>query len=228
MGLAQKYNGQCNLRFDDTNPSKEETEYVESIMEDIRWLGFDWEDRLFFASDYFEQLYEFAVKLIQEGKAFVCDLNAQQLREHRGTLTSPGEESPFRSRSIEENLDLFQRMRAGEFADGEKSLRAKIDMASPNMNMRDPVLYRILRAHHHRTGDDWCIYPTYDFTHGQSDSIERDHALHLHLGVRESSPLVRLVHREHRHLCAAANRIRSAKPQLHGHQQTQAAAVGAG
>ena len=173
FGLAAKYDGKCNLRFDDTNPSKEETEYVDSIMDDIRWLGFDWEDRLFFASDYFDQLFDFAITLIETGKAFVCDLSGEEMREYRGSLTSAGKESPFRNRSVEENLDLFRRMRAGEFEDGSKTLRAKIDVASPNINMRDPVLYRILRSHHHRTGDAWCIYPMYDFTHGQSDSIER-------------------------------------------------------
>jgi glutaminyl-tRNA synthetase len=169
---AEKYNGLYNLRFDDTNPIKEETEYAESIMKDIRWLGFDWADRLFYASDYFEQLYEYAVQLIKKGKAYVCDLSADEIREYRGTLTEPGKDSPYRNRSIEENLDLFKRMRAGEFPDGSHVLRAKIDMASPNLNMRDPIMYRILRATHHRTGDKWCIYPTYDFTHGQSDSIE--------------------------------------------------------
>jgi glutaminyl-tRNA synthetase len=173
FGLAAKYRGLCNLRFDDTNPTKEDVEYVESIMEDVRWLGFDWADRLYYASDYFEQLYTWAVQLIQAGKAYVCDLNADQIREYRGTLTAPGKESPYRGRSIEENLDLFRRMRAGEFPDGARTLRAKIDMASPNLNLRDPVMYRILHASHHRTGDTWCIYPMYDFTHGQSDSIER-------------------------------------------------------
>ncbi|TWU26857.1 Glutamine--tRNA ligase [Novipirellula galeiformis] len=171
FGLAKEYGGTCNLRFDDTNPAKEETEYVESIQEDIRWLGFDW-DSLHFASDYFDQLYEWAERLISEGDAYVCDLTAEQTREYRGTLTEPGRNSPFRDRSVEENLDLFRKMRAGEFADGSRVLRAKIDMASPNMNLRDPVMYRILRATHHRTGDKWCIYPTYDWTHGQSDSIE--------------------------------------------------------
>jgi glutaminyl-tRNA synthetase len=162
----------CNLRFDDTNPTKEEVEYVESIKEDIRWLGFDWEDREFYASDYFEQLYEFAVQLIKKGKAYVDDLNADQIRETRGTLTEPGKESPYRNRSIEENLELFERMRKGEFPDGSRVLRAKIDMASKNLNMRDPVMYRILHSSHHRTGDRWCIYPMYDWAHGQSDSIE--------------------------------------------------------
>ncbi|HEX9662597.1 MAG TPA: glutamine--tRNA ligase/YqeY domain fusion protein [Candidatus Binatia bacterium] len=172
FGLAAEFEGKCNLRFDDTNPSKEDVEYVESIKEDVRWLGFDWADREYYASDYFEQLYQFAIQLIKAGKAFVCDLNADQMREYRGTLTEPGKNSPYRGRSVNENLDLFQRMRAGEFADGSRTLRAKIDMASPNINLRDPVMYRVLRATHHRTGDRWCIYPTYDFAHGQSDSIE--------------------------------------------------------
>ena len=172
FGIAADYAGLCNLRFDDTNPTKEEVEYVESIKADVRWLGFDWGDRLFFASDYFDQLYQWAVQLIKAGKAYVDDLSADEIREYRGTLTEPGKDSPYRDRSIEENLDLFERMRAGEFPDGARVLRAKIDMASPNLNMRDPVLYRILHASHHRTGDKWCIYPMYDFTHGQSDSIE--------------------------------------------------------
>ncbi|MEM8680449.1 MAG: glutamine--tRNA ligase/YqeY domain fusion protein, partial [Planctomycetota bacterium] len=172
FGLAAEYQGKCNLRFDDTNPSKEETEYVESIMEDVRWLGFDWEDRLFYASDYFDQLYAWAVQLIKQGDAFVCDLNADEMREHRGTPTEAGRNSPYRDRPVDENLDLFERMKAGEFADGEHTLRAKIDMGSPNLNLRDPVMYRSMRATHHRTGDKWCIYPMYDFTHGQSDSLE--------------------------------------------------------
>ena len=172
FGLAAEYGGICNLRFDDTNPVKEEVEYVESIKEDIRWLGFDWGDRLFYASDYFEQLYEYAVQLIKEGKAYVDSLSAEEIREYRGTLTKPGRESPYRNRSVEENLSLFERMRAGEFEDGTHVLRAKIDMASPNLNLRDPVMYRIIHATHHRTGNKWCIYPTYDFAHGQSDSIE--------------------------------------------------------
>jgi glutaminyl-tRNA synthetase len=172
FGLAEYYGGKCNLRFDDTNPIKEEVEYIDSIIEDVRWLGFDWEDRLFYASDYFEQLYAFAIKLIQDGNAYVDDLSADEIREYRGTLTEPGKESPYRSRSVEENLDLFKRMRAGEFSDGERVLRAKIDMSSGNINLRDPILYRILHAEHHRTGSEWCIYPTYDFAHGQSDSIE--------------------------------------------------------
>jgi glutaminyl-tRNA synthetase len=172
FGLASEFGGLCNLRFDDTNPSKEEAEYVESIKEDVRWLGFDWAGREFYASDYFESLYEFAVKLIRKGKAYVDDLNADQIREYRGTLTEPGRESPYRTRTVQENLGLFERMRAGEFPDGSRVLRAKIDVASPNLNMRDPVMYRILHAEHHRTGNQWCIYPMYDFAHGQSDSIE--------------------------------------------------------
>jgi len=172
FGLAEDYGGLYNLRFDDTNPTKEEVEYVESIKEDARWLGFDWEDREYYASDYFEQLYEWGVELIKKGKAYVCDLSADQVREYRGTLTEPGKESPYRNRSVEENLDLFERMRAGEFPDGARTLRAKIDMAHPNVVMRDPVMYRILHEAHHRTGDEWCIYPMYDWAHGQSDSIE--------------------------------------------------------
>ncbi|MGE5429624.1 MAG: glutamine--tRNA ligase/YqeY domain fusion protein [Syntrophomonadaceae bacterium] len=173
FGVAQEFNGLCNLRFDDTNPSKEDVEYVDSIIEDVKWLGFDWGNRMFYASDYFDQLHAYAVELIKKGKAYVCDLNAQQMREYRGTLTEPGKNSPYRERSIEENLDLFERMKNGEFPDGSRTLRAKIDMASPNLNMRDPVIYRILRATHHRTGDKWCIYPMYDFAHGLSDSAER-------------------------------------------------------
>ena len=172
FGLADEFSGHTNLRFDDTNPEKEETEYVDSIMEDVRWLGFHWEG-LYYASDYFDQLYEWAVKLIKAGKAYVDDLSADEVRRHRGTLTEPGKESPYRNRSVDENLGLFERMRAGEFPDGSRTLRAKIDMASPNVNMRDPVMYRILHAEHHRTGDKWCIYPMYDYAHGQSDSIER-------------------------------------------------------
>ena len=171
-GLANRFNGLYNLRFDDTNPLTEEVEYVDSIMQDVRWLGFDWEDRLYYASDYFEQLYEWAEKLILKGRAYVCELSAEEISSHRGTPTRPGTGSPYRNRSIEENLELFRRMRNGDFREGEKVLRAKIDMASPNMHMRDPVLYRIIHARHHRTGDKWCIYPTYDYAHGQSDSIE--------------------------------------------------------
>jgi glutaminyl-tRNA synthetase len=172
FGVAQEFGGLTNLRFDDTNPAKEDVEYVDAIKEDIHWLGFDWGERLFFASDYFDQIYEFAVKLIKKGKAYVDDLSADEIRQHRGTLTEPGKDSPYRSRSIAENLDLFERMRAGEFPDGSRVLRARIDMAANNMNLRDPVMYRILHAPHHRTGDKWCIYPMYDFAHGQCDSIE--------------------------------------------------------
>ena len=172
FGLADEFGGHTNLRFDDTNPEKEDTEYVESIMADVKWLGFHW-DGLYYASDYFDQLYEWALKLIRDGKAYVDDLSAEEIRKHRGTLTEPGKDSPYRSRSVEENLDLFQRMKGGESPDGSRVLRAKIDMASPNLNMRDPVMYRILHAEHHRTGNKWCIYPMYDFAHGQSDSLER-------------------------------------------------------
>jgi len=172
FGIAKEFGGACHLRFDDTNPTKEEQEYVDSIMGDVRWLGWDWGEHLYFASDYFPQLYEYAVHLVKAGKAYVCDLTADEVREYRGTLTRPGKESPYRNRSVEENLDLLQRMKAGEFPDGSRTLRAKIDMAHPNLNMRDPVLYRILHASHHRTGDAWCIYPMYDYAHGQSDAIE--------------------------------------------------------
>jgi glutaminyl-tRNA synthetase len=172
FGIAEEFNGQCNLRFDDTNPTKEELEYVRSIKKDINWLGFDWGQHEYYASDYFEKLFEFAMVLIKKGKAYVCDLSADEIRSYRGTLTSPGIQSPYRERSIEENLTLFGKMRDGQFADGEKVLRAKIDMGSPNLNMRDPIMYRILRNSHHRTGDKWCIYPTYDWAHGQSDSLE--------------------------------------------------------
>jgi glutaminyl-tRNA synthetase len=172
FGLADEFHGHTNLRFDDTNPEKEETEYVDSIKDDVRWLGFQW-DGLFYASDYFDQLYEWALKLIRDGKAYVDDLSAEEIRKYRGTLTEPGKDSPHRNRSVEENLDLFERMRKGEFPDGSRVLRAKIDMASPNLNMRDPVMYRILHAEHHRTGNKWCIYPMYDYAHGQSDSLER-------------------------------------------------------
>jgi len=172
FGLAQEFGGRCNLRFDDTNPVKEEDEYVNAIEEDVRWLGFDWEKKTFYASDYFEQMYEYAMQLIKVGKAYVDDLNADEIRKYRGTLTHAGKASPFRNRSVDENLNLFERMRAGEFANGAKVLRAKIDMSSPNLNMRDPVMYRILHARHHRSGDKWCIYPMYDWAHGLEDSIE--------------------------------------------------------
>jgi len=173
FGIAEQYDGKCNLRFDDTNPTKEEEEFVSSMIEDIHWLGYDWDDRLFFASDYFGQLYEWAVQLIKDGKAYVDDLSPEEIREYRGTLTEPGKNSPYRDRSVEENLDLFERMKEGEFEEEERVLRAKIDMSSPNINLRDPVMYRILHETHHRTGDEWCIYPTYDWAHGQSDSIEK-------------------------------------------------------
>jgi glutaminyl-tRNA synthetase len=169
---AENQGGLCNLRFDDTNPIKEEAEYIEAIKQNVRWLGFDWQDRLFYASDYFEQMYEYAVRLIKAGKAYVCDLTPDQIREYRGTLTEPGKNSPYRDRSVNENLDLFERMRTGEFPDGSRTLRAKIDMAHPNLNLRDPVMYRILHATHPRTGDKWCIYPMYDWAHGLEDSIE--------------------------------------------------------
>ena len=172
FGIAEEYKGMCNLRFDDTNPSKEDEEYVQSIKEDVRWLEFDWEDRLFFASDYFDQMYEYAIQLIKNGKAYVDDLNAEEISKHRGTLTKPGRDSPYRDRPVDENLNLFERMKSGEFADGAKVLRAKIDMNHPNLNMRDPVIYRVLKAFHHRTSDKWCIYPMYDWAHGLEDSIE--------------------------------------------------------
>ncbi|MCD4738353.1 MAG: glutamine--tRNA ligase, partial [Anaerolineae bacterium] len=172
FGIAEDYGGKYNLRFDDTNPTKEEEEYIQSIIADVRWLGFDWEDRLFFASDYFEQMYEYAIQLLKAGLAYVDDLSAAEMRAYRGTFTKPGKNSPYRDRSVEENLALFQRMRAGEFEDGVRVLRAKIDMASPNLNLRDPTIYRILHASHPRTGDAWCIYPMYDFAHGIEDSLE--------------------------------------------------------
>lgn len=172
FGIARDFNGLCNLRFDDTNPTKEEVEYVESIKEDVKWLGFDWEDRMYYASDYFEQMYQYAVELIKSSRAYVCDLNSDEIRERRGTLTAPGKDSPYRDRSVSENLNLFERMRAGEFPDGSRTLRAKIDMTSGNINMRDPVMYRILHADHHSTGNRWCIYPMYDYAHCISDSIE--------------------------------------------------------
>ncbi|HHX33893.1 MAG TPA: glutamine--tRNA ligase, partial [Gammaproteobacteria bacterium] len=172
FGLAKDFGGVCHLRFDDTNPAKEEQEYIDAIKDDVRWLGFQWDGDVRYASDYFEQLYQWAVHLVEQGKAYVCDLSSEQAREYRGSLTEPGKNSPFRERSVSENLDLLTRMRAGEFPDGARALRAKIDMASPNMNLRDPILYRIRHAHHHQTGDAWCIYPSYDFTHGQSDAIE--------------------------------------------------------
>src|SRR5260370_25080560 len=189
FGLAREFGGKCNLRFDDTNPSKEETEYVESIIEDVHWLGGDWEGRLFYASDYFGQIFEWALQLIKSGKAYVCDLTADQVRATRGTLTEAGQESPYRNRSVEENLDLFERMRQGEFPDGARTLRAKIDMGASNLNLRDPVMYRILHAEHHRTGNQWCIYPIDYFAHGQSDSIEGITHSVCTLAVEDHRPL---------------------------------------
>ncbi|MCZ6864463.1 MAG: glutamate--tRNA ligase family protein, partial [Candidatus Dadabacteria bacterium] len=173
FGVAEEFGGTCNLRFDDTNPTKEDTEYVESIMEDVKWLGYDWGERLYYASDYFQNLYDFAVMLINDGKAYVDSSSADEIREYRGTLNAPGKESPFRNRSAKESLDLFERMKNGEFEEGAHVLRAKLDMASGNLNMRDPIMYRILKQSHHRTGDTWSIYPMYDFAHGQSDSLEK-------------------------------------------------------
>ena len=172
FNIADEYNGKCNLRFDDTNPIAEEEEYVRSIQEDVRWLGFDWESRIYFASDYFQQMYDYALQLINDGNAYVCELSPEEIKETRGTLQKPGTDSPFRDRQRDENIDLFKRMKSGEFKNGTKTLRAKIDMSHPNMNMRDPVIYRILHAKHHRTGDNWCIYPMYDWAHGLEDSIE--------------------------------------------------------
>jgi glutaminyl-tRNA synthetase len=187
FGLAREFNGKCNLRFDDTNPAKEETEYVNSIMEDVRWMGFEW-DALFYASDYFDQLYAWAIQLIKDGKAYVCDLTSEQVRATRGTTTEPGTPSPYRDRSVEENLDLFERMRAGEFPDGARTLRTKIDMASPNFNMRDPVMYRILHADHHRTGDKWCHLPDVRLHPRRKRLHRRHHPLHLHPRIRRPSP----------------------------------------
>ena len=212
FGIAQEYGGQCNLRFDDTNPVKEETEYVDAIMESIHWLGWDWDDRLFFASDYFEQLYEWAQALIRKGKAYVCDLTAEQVREYRGTLTEPGKNSPWRDRSVQENLDLFERMKHGEFPDGARTLRAKIDMAHPNFNMRDPVMYRILHAEHHRTGEH--VVHLSDVRLGaRAERLDRGrHALAVRSGVRGSSAAVRVVLQRAGHLLSAADRVRPAGP----------------
>ncbi len=227
FGLAKEFGGECNLRFDDTNPAKEDQEYIDAIKSDVQWLGFQWAGEERYASNYFDQLHAWAIELIKADKAFVCDLNAEEMRAYRGNLTEPGKNSPFRERSVEENLDLFARMKAGEFADGARSLRAKIDMASPNINLRDPILYRIRHAHHHQTGDKWCIYPSYDFTHGQSDAIE---------GITHS--ICTLEFEDHRPLYEwflaqlpvpaqpRQYRVRPAEPQLHHHQQAQAQAVG--
>ncbi len=228
FGIAAEFGGRCHLRFDDTNPTKEDVEYVEAIKEDVRWLGWDWGEHLYFASDYFDKMYEFAVQLIKKGKAYVCDLSPEQVREMRGTLTEPGIPSPYRNRSIEENLDLFERMRAGEFEEGSRTLRAKIDMASPNLNLRDPVLYRIIKAPHHRTGNKWCIYPMYDFAHPISDSPRGNHPLHLHSRVRGSPPALRLGVGGARHPSLAADRIRTAESDVHRHEQAQAPPACAG
>ena len=221
FGIAQEFGGRCHLRFDDTNPIKEEQEYIDAIQEDIRWLGFDWGEHLYYASDYFHQLYDWAVHLIKAGKAYVDDLSADEIREHRGTFTEPGRNSPWRDRPIEESLDLFERMRAGEFPDGARVLRAKIDMASPNINLRDPVLYRILHATHPRTGDEWCIYPLYDFAHGQSDAIEGVTHSHLHARVRGSPAALRLADREPAGAVAPAP-VRVRPPQPHVHRALEA------
>ena len=221
FGVAEEFGGVCNLRFDDTNPSREGVEYVDSIKDDVRWLGFDFEGREYYASDYFERIYEFAVRLVRDGNAYVDSLSADEIREHRGTLTEPGKNSPWRGRSVEENLDLLQRMREGEFPDGAHVLRAKTGMASPNMNLRDPVMYRILKVPHHRTGDAWCIYPTYDFV-----GLHRGrHPLHLHPGVRGSSPPLRLVHRAVGYLLVQAVRVRPAEPDPHHYEQAENAAA---
>ena len=227
FGLARKYGGQCNLRFADTNPAREETEYVESILDDVRWLGWDWEDRLFFSSSYFDKFYEWAVQLIKQGQAYVDDQSAEEIDATRGGLGVPGQNSPYRNRSVQENLDLFERMRQGEFPDGARVLRAKIDMASPNLNLRDPVMYRIVHATHHRTGDKWCIYPMYDFEQGQSDSIEGITHSICTLEFEDHRPLfdwfldvLGIFHR--------VNRVRPFELELHGHEQAQAARPGRG
>ena len=216
FGIAREFGGRCHLRFDDTNPTKEEQEYIDAIEADVRWLGFDWGEHLYHASDYFEQLYEWAVHLVRAGKAYVDDLSADEIREHRGTLTEPGRNSPYRDRTVEENLDLFTRMRKGEFPDGARVLRAKIDMASGNINLRDPVLYRILHATHPRTGDAWCVYPTYDFAHGQSDAIEGITHSICTLEFEDHRPLYDwFIENLPGALAATAVRVRPAQPQLH-------------
>ena len=230
FGVASQYEGgTCNLRFDDTNPTKEDVEYEESIRRDIRWLGFDWEDRLYYASDYYEKLYEYAVGLIKDGKAYVDSLSADEIRQHRGTLTEPGKNSPYRDRSVEENLDLFERMLAGEFEDGTHVLRARIDMASGNINMRDPTLYRIRHATHYRTGNKWCLYPMYDFTHCLSDSIEGiTHSL-CSLEFEDQRPLYDWVLDETGGgLPPSADRVCAPQAGLHRHEQTKVAEAGAG
>ena len=227
FGVASEFGGYCNLRFDDTNPVKEDVEYVDSIKDDVEWLGFHWHDREYYASDYYEQLYGFAERLITKGLAYVDSLNADEMREYRGTLTEPGKDSPYRTRSVEENLDLFRRMRAAEFPDGAHVLRAKIDMRSPNITMRDPVLYRIRHADHHRTGRTWCIYPMYDFAHPLSDAIEGITHSFCTLEYVDHRPLYdwAIAHCEHADTSAAI-RVRPAEPELHDHEQAQAAATG--
>ncbi len=228
FGLARDYGGACHMRFDDTNPTKEEQEYVDSIQDAVKWLGFDWGSHLYFASDYFDLLYAFAEKLIEAGHAYVDSVSAEEMRSLRGTLTEPGRDSPYRRRTPAENLDLFRRMKAGEFADGAHVLRLKIDMGSPNVNMRDPVAYRIRHAAHHRTGDKWCIYPMYDYTHGVSDALENITHSDLHAGVRRPPAAVRLAEpaarrtRPAQHAAAAADRVRAPQSHLHGAVQAQA------
>ena len=225
FGIAKEFGGRCHLRFDDTNPEKEEQEYIDAIEADVRWLGFDWGEHLYHASDYFEQLYAWAVHLIRNGHAYVDDLSADEIRDHRGTLTEPGRDSPFRDRSIEENLELFGRMRAGEFQNGARVLRARIDMASPNINMRDPVLYRIVHAGHPRTGDAWCIYPTYDFAHGQSDAIEGVTHSICTLEFEAHRPLYDwLIDNLPGTLAAAPVRVRAPQPHTHGPLEARPAA----
>jgi len=227
FGIAREFGGRCHLRFDDTNPMKEEQEYIDAIEADVRWLGFDWGEHLYFASDYFEQLYEWAVHLIRTGKAYVDDLSAEQIREYRGTLTEPGRDSPWRDRPIEESLDLFERMRAGELPDGARVLRARIDMASGNINLRDPILYRIVHAEHPRTGDAWCIYPTYDFAHGQSDAIEGITHSICTLEFSDHRPLYDwLIENLAGAVASAAVRVRPPQPHPHGALQARAAAPG--
>ncbi len=231
FGVAAEFGGVCNLRFDDTNPAKEDVEYVESIQHDVHWLGFDWDSRMFYASDYFELMYRYAQQLIRDGKAYVDSLSADEIREYRGTLTEPGRNSPYRDRPVEESLDLFQRMRAGEFPDGAHVLRARIDMASGNINMRDPTLYRIRHATHHRTGDAWSIYPTYDYAHPISDAIEGiTHSL-CTLEFEDHRPLYdwvvdKIRHESGFHVASAADRVRAAQSELHGDEQAEAAAAG--
>ena len=223
FGIAAQYGGTCNLRLDDTDPTGESQEYVDSIIRDVKWLGFDWEDRLYYASGYYEQLYQYAVQLIKKGKAYVCSLSAAEIRDHRGTLTKPGTESPYRNRPVEESLDLFERMRAGEFEEGALVLRAKIDMASPNITLRDPVIYRIRKEPHYRTGNDWLIYPMYDFAHCLSDSTERITHSICTLEFENNRPLYDWFLDElNVDISSAADRVRPSQPQLHDSQQAEA------